>query len=103
MMVEVTPANSKSDREAFLRLPWKLYAGMANWVPNPLLLQRDVIDEKKNPFFSHGEAQLFLARRDGELVGRISASIDRDHNAFQNETTAFFGFFDSIEGAVVGQ
>ena len=101
MMVEVTPANSKSDREAFLRLPWKLYAGMANWVPNPLLLQRDVIDEKKNPFFSHGEAQLFLARRDGELVGRISASIDRDHNAFQNETTAFFGFFDSIDDAEV--
>lgn len=97
MSLSVTPANSKDDREAFLRLPWKLYVGMKNWVPNPLLLQRDVIDEKKNPFFSHGEAQLFLARRDNEVVGRISGSIDRDHNSTHDEKTAFFGFFESVD------
>ena len=101
MSVEVTPANSKPDREAFLRLPWKLYAGVTNWVPNPLLLQRDVINEKKNPFFGHGEAQLFLARRDGEVVGRISGSIDRDHNTTHHEKTAFFGFFESIDDTEV--
>ena len=80
-----------------MRLPWRLYAGVPNWVPNPLLLQRDVIDEKKNPCFGHGEAELFLARRGDEVVGRISGSIDRDHNAFHNEKTAFFGFFESVE------
>jgi hypothetical protein len=95
--VEVTQARSKADREAFLRLPWRIYKGMSNWVPNPLLLQRDVIDEKKNPFFSHGEAALFLARRGDEVVGRISASVDRDHNSFHNERSSAFGFFECID------
>jgi hypothetical protein len=95
--IDVIAANSKADREAFLRLPWRLYADVPNWAPNPILLQRDVIDEKKNPFFGHGEAQLFVARRDGEAVGRISASIDRDHNKTHGERTAFFGFFECID------
>ena len=97
MSVEVTPATSKADRESFLRLPWSLYGGMRNWVPNPLLLQRDVINEKKNPFFGHGEAQLFLARRGGDVIGRISGSIDHDHNTFHDEKTANFGFFECID------
>jgi hypothetical protein len=97
MTIDVLPATSKPDREAFLRVPWKLYASMPSWVPNPLLLQRDAIDPKKNPFFGHGEAELFLARRDGDVVGRVSASIDRDHNVTHGERTAFFGFFDCVE------
>jgi hypothetical protein len=75
---------------------------MANWVPNPLMLQREVIDEKKNPYFGHGEAQLFLGRRGEEVVGRISASIDSDHNAYHSEKAANFGFFESIDDAEVG-
>jgi GNAT superfamily N-acetyltransferase len=94
---EVAPARSKADREAFLRLPWKLYRDVPNWIPNLLILQRDTIDKKKNPFFGHGEAELFIARRGGEPVGRISASIDHDHNAFHGEKTACFGFFECID------
>ncbi len=97
MAVSVTPAHSKADRDTFLRFPWRVYNGMRSWVPNPLLLQRDVIDEKKNPFFGHGTAELFLARRGSEVVGRISGSIDRDHNSLHNEKTGFFGFFDCID------
>ena len=99
--IEVTPAISKADRELFLRLPWRLYKDDPAWVPNLLLLQRDVLSEKKNPFFDHGEAQLFLARRGGEVVGRISAQIDRRHNEAHGERTGFFGFFESIDDASV--
>ena len=94
-MIEVVPVETKRQREAWLRLPWRLYKNHAPWVPNLLMLQREVIDPKKNPFFEHGEAQLFLAYRDGVTVGRISASIDRDHNEQQGESTGFFGFFES--------
>jgi hypothetical protein len=58
------------------------------------MLQRDMISWKKNPFFDHGEAELFLARRGGEVVGRISAQIDRRHNEHHGESTGFFGFFE---------
>lgn len=101
MTLEVTPAYHKTDREAFLRLPWGLHKQDPHWVPNLLLLQRDVISEKKNPFFGHGEAELFVARRDGRTVGRISASIDRDHNAYHAERTGFFGFFESVDDTEV--
>jgi hypothetical protein len=101
--VEVVPVSTKQEREAFLRLPWRIYKDHAAWVPNLLLLQRDVINEKKNPFFEHGEAQLFLARRDGEYVGRISAQIDRDHNTQHDERTGFFGFFESIDDGEVAK
>ncbi|HEX5142143.1 MAG TPA: hypothetical protein VFX19_14475 [Dehalococcoidia bacterium] len=101
MTVQVIPVSSKAEREAFLRLPWQLYAGHKAWVPNLLMLQREVIDPKKNPFFEHAEVQLFLAMRDGAPAGRISASIDRDHNAQHSEKTGFFGFFETADDAEV--
>jgi hypothetical protein len=95
--LRVVTVRSKDEREQFLRLPWKLYDGHATWVPNLLLLQREAIDAGKNPFFEHGEAELFLAQRDGEPVGRITASIDHHHNRYHDENTGFFGFFESVE------
>ncbi len=94
--LQVMPAHSKQEVESFLRLPWRLYKDDPAWVPNLLMLQRDVFNQKKNPFFEHGEAELFLALRDGEPVGRISASIDHHHNASHGEKTGFFGFFESV-------
>jgi hypothetical protein len=47
-----------------------------------------------NPFFRHAEMQLFVARRGETDVGRIAAILDRAHNDFHGEKTAFFGFFE---------
>jgi hypothetical protein len=101
LAVEVVPVRTKGEREEFLRLPWRLYRDDPAWVPNLLLLQREAIDEKKNPFFDEGEAQLFLARKDGRTVGRISAQVDRAHNRHHGERTAFFGFFEAVDDAEV--
>jgi GNAT superfamily N-acetyltransferase len=49
---------------------------------------------KHNPFFEHADVCLFLARRNGTAVGRISAHIDHEHNKYHNERTGFFGFFE---------
>ena len=51
--------------------------------------------QDENPFFRHGEMQLFLARRGSRDVGRIAAILDRNHNAFHGEKVVFFGFFES--------
>jgi hypothetical protein len=99
--LEVRPVTTKADRERFLRLPWRLYAGDPAWVPNLLILQRDLISEARNPFFDHGEAQLFLAWREGEVIGRISAQIDRRHNEYHHERTGFFGFFECVDDQAV--
>lgn len=49
---------------------------------------------KHNPFFQHADVCLFLARRNGDVVGRISAQIDHEHNRYHGERTGFFGFFE---------
>ena len=75
-MTTVRPVTTKADRKAFVDLPYRLYARDPNWVPP---LRQDVyalITPGKNPWFEHGEAQLFLAEADGRVTGRISAHID---------------------------
>ena len=63
--------------DRFIGLPARLQAGDPNFVP-PLLLERqEALSPKKNPYFQHAEAKFWLARRDGQDVGRISAQIDR--------------------------
>ena len=43
----------------------------------------------------HAEADLWLARRDGEVVGRIGASVDRYANEHHQEKVGFFGFYEA--------
>lgn len=70
-------------------------------MPPLLRLQGELFSPKHNPFFQHADVCLFLARRGGEVVGRISAQIDHEHNRYHNERTGFFGFFECInDGAV---
>lgn len=74
--VHIRPVASKADRKAFVDLPFRLYANDPNWVPPLKDEVHGLITPGKNPWFEHGEAQLFLAERDGRAVGRISAHID---------------------------
>jgi hypothetical protein len=76
MSLAVRPVAGKADRNAFVDLPYRLYAGDRNWVP-PLRMEAvELITPGKNPFYEHADQQLFLAARNGVLVGRISAHID---------------------------
>jgi GNAT superfamily N-acetyltransferase len=92
--VEIRPVTGKRDLRRFIRLPFSLYRGQANWVPPLVSALKKRLDQRKNPFFEHAEAQYFLALRDGEPVGRISAHIDRHFNEFQCNDWGLFGFFE---------
>jgi hypothetical protein len=64
------------------------------WVP-PLKLERRIfLSRRFNAYFSHGDAQLFLARRDGSVVGRISAQYDDAFNAHHGNRWGMFGFLE---------
>jgi GNAT superfamily N-acetyltransferase len=64
------------------------------WVP-PLRLERRIfLMRSQNAFFSHGDAQLFLAERDGRVVGRISAQYDDEFNRFHGHRWGMFGFLE---------
>src|SRR3546814_643912 len=74
--VSIIPVRTKTDKREFVELAFRLNRGDPAWVP-PLRSEAfDLLTPGKNPWFEHGRAQLFLARRDGRTVGRISAHID---------------------------
>ncbi len=92
--VEVRPARTRRELQAFIRLPWRLYKGADNWVP-PLISERKRhLDRRRNPFFEHAEAEYFIAWSGRQPVGRISAHVDHLLNEFQNNRWGLFGFFE---------
>ncbi len=94
MALEVQPVRSGRDRKEFIELPYRLHATSPQWTP-PLRIERRLfLSPRFNAFFKHGEAQLFLARRDGRVVGRISAHVDRAYNAFHGSRWGMWGFFE---------
>jgi GNAT superfamily N-acetyltransferase len=92
--VEIRRVEGKGDRKQFLDLPYRLYSTEKRWVPPLRLERKEHIDPGKNPFFEHAEVEFFLARRDGRVVGRISAHVDRNLNEFQDNRWGLFGFFE---------
>ena len=61
----------------------------------PLKLERRLfLNRRMNAFFSHGEAEYFLARRDGRVVGRISAQVNHAFNDYQQKSWGWFGFLE---------
>jgi hypothetical protein len=77
-MTEITirPVLTKADKKAFIDLPFRFYGNDPNWVPPLKDEVYGLITPGKNPWFEHGEAELFLAMREGKVVGRISAHVD---------------------------
>ncbi|MBI4208379.1 MAG: N-acetyltransferase [Deltaproteobacteria bacterium] len=96
-MVDIVPVTTRSLRSTFIKLPWKIYKDDPCWVP-PLIWERKrSLNPKKNPFFKYNSAELFLAFKNGEPVGRISAQVIPRHNKIYKDKTGFFGFFESID------
>jgi GNAT superfamily N-acetyltransferase len=95
--VEVRPVVSKGEKRIFLTFPWKVYKDDPLWVP-PLLSERSkVIDPETGQFFNRGEADLFIAWRNGTPVGTICAAEDPPTNKNRGTNECVFGFFEYIE------
>ena len=99
--IKIRAIDSKSDIDKFLKFAWKIYEGNEYWVPPLLYEKKSILDKKKNPFFDKADAQLFVAERNSEIVGRIAAIRNDMHNEIHNEKVGFFGFFESINEQAV--
>jgi GNAT superfamily N-acetyltransferase len=93
---------SKKELHLFFDVADRVYASDPNWVA-PIRDDLAKVFALENPFFRHAELQLFLARRAGRAVGRIAAILDRSHNEFHGEKTAFFGYFEALDDAEVAR
>ncbi len=93
MALDVKPVTGFSDLRTFVALPFRLHQGTP-WIP-PLKLERYIfLTRRLNAYFTHGEAEYFLARRGGRVVGRVSAQVDRAFNEFHASNWGMFGFLE---------
>jgi hypothetical protein len=97
--VQITTVRSRRDLSQFIDVPWRLFdrEKFPAWVPPLRLTVKDALDTKGNPFYRNADRELFLAWRDGKLVGRIAAIENRAHNKFNEDTVGFWGFFECAD------
>ena len=101
MAVDVRAVSGSRDLKAFIELPYRLHANHPLWVP-PLRLERRLfLNRRMNAFFTHGEAEYFLARRDGRVVGRITAHVNQAFNDHHKTRWGWFGFIEFEQDAEV--
>ena len=94
MSVEVAPVSSRLEMREFIELPFRLHSNEEAWIP-PIRIERwHFLDRRTGAFYKRGEAELFLARREGRVVGRISAQVDPAYNEFHEDATGMFGFLE---------
>ncbi len=96
---KVRAAASRADVDRFIKYPFAKYRDDSHWVPPLLIAEREQFNSKKNPFYEHAKITLFLAERGGEVVGRIAAIDDSNHNRTHDDNLIFFGFFEAKDGA----
>ena len=103
MAIEIRQHEPGKDLKDFMRVPHLVLANDPTWIAPLNMLVKEQLTPAKNPFFEHADVALFTAWKDGQLVGRISAQIDREHLKKHQDGTGFFGFFDTTDDAEVGQ
>ena len=97
---EIKLSHKKSLKE-FIDLPWSIYKDDPHWVPPLKMAVRDLLNEKKHPFYTTATVKAWLAEIDGKVVGRIMAVNNHAYNKFQNSHVGFFGFYESIKNPEV--
>lgn len=95
--IEVSPVNTRKARAAFVKFPWRIYRNDPAWVPPLILERKEFLDRKRHPFYRHGDAALFLAWQNSEIVGRIIASDDPNYNSLHQTNVGCFGLFECID------
>jgi hypothetical protein len=95
--VSIRPVRTRRELKRFVKVPFAIHRDSPQWVA-PLIFERmEFLNRDKNPYFEHAEVEYFIAERDGEPVGRISAQVDRRWDEYQGGSDAMFGFFESID------
>ncbi len=101
--IERLDPQDRSQVNRFIDLPFRLYQGQPNWVPPILLDIRTALNPQKHPFFEHSAAEFYLAKRGGQVVGRIGALENTRYNEYHGTRQAQFYYFDCIDDLEVAR
>ena len=97
MSVEIRKVTTKKELKKFIRFNYELYKGNPYSVPDLYEDIRDTFSKEKNAALEFCEAEYFLAYREGKIVGRVAAIINKRANEAWNQKIVRFGWIDFID------
>ena len=102
-MISIHEVTNKSELKEFVKFPFSLYKNNQYWVPPIIKDEMESFDTDKNPVFKNAEAQLFIAKRNGKIVGRVAAIINWLEVKDQGLKKMRFGYFDFADDLEVSK
>lgn len=97
MAVEIRKVETKKDLKTFIDFHYDLYKGNAYDVPNLFSDDMNTLSRERNAAFEFCEAEYYLAYKDGRLVGRVAAIINRKANERWKTQSVRFGWIDFVD------
>ncbi|MBU0486929.1 MAG: hypothetical protein KKA07_09095 [Bacteroidetes bacterium] len=100
MSVTIKEVKTKSELKKFVKFPFGLYRGNAYWIPPIISDEVKVMLPETNPAFEFSDAKFWIAEKDGKIVGRIGAIINKLYNEKMGENIGRFSrpeFIDDQE------
>ena len=95
--ITISHVAGRKQMKRFVRFDYELYKDCPYAVPDLLEDTLDGFDRKKNPAFEFCDAEWFLAERDGKIVGRVVAIINKRANETWGTHIVRFGWIDFID------
>jgi hypothetical protein len=93
-IIRIDLSNKKQVRD-FMKLPFRIYSGIPQWVPPLEMDAKLALNPARNPFYRHSEAAFFLMYRNGQPAGRLAVLHNKRYNEFNHTRTAFFYLFET--------
>ena len=103
MDLQIKEVTTQKELKAFIHFPFELFRGNPNWVPTLLFDELNTLRRDKNPAFEHCETRYWLAYRDGRIVGRVAAILNRRHIEKWGQRYMRFGWIDFIDDPSVSE
>ena len=97
MAIQVKAVSSKKEMKTFVRFANRLYKENRYYVPAMPLDDMVTFDKGHNGAFAFSEAELYLAYKDEEVVGRVAAIINNKANEAWGVKQVRFGWIDFID------
>ena len=101
--VEIKEVVTKKDLWKWVRFPVSLYKDNEYYVPFPSIDEFETFSKDKNPAYEFCDTRLFLAYKDGKIVGRIAGLLNHAYNEKWNKKAMRFTRFDFIDDYEVSQ
>jgi len=96
LQLDLIDTGNKGQVDQFVKFHYTLYKNCPQWVPPFLVDVNMMLNRNKHPFYEHSDADFFVARRDGQIVGRVAVMENKPYNRVHESRQGVFYLFDSI-------